>query len=94
MNAEVDKSLAEKRRELRQIMREIQRDILSRAEVIVGTVVGVGDYELLSRGKSDQIWLFTHLTEAKNRRQIPRGAHGRGQSVLRARAINSAGPIT
>lgn len=56
VNAEVDKSLAEKRRELRQIMREIQRDILSRAEVIVGTVVGVGDYELLSRGKSDQIW--------------------------------------
>lgn len=52
MNAEVDKSLGEKRRELRQMMREIQRDILSRAEVIVGTVVGVGDYELLSRGKT------------------------------------------
>lgn len=51
MNAEVDKSLAEKRRELRQMMREIQRDVLARAEVIVGTVVGVGDYELLSRGK-------------------------------------------
>jgi len=51
VNEQVDKSLAEKRRELRQVMREIQRDILARAEVIVGTVVGVGDYELLPRGE-------------------------------------------
>lgn len=50
MNGE-DKQLADKRRELRQMMREIQRDVLARAEVIVGTVVGVGDDDLLSRGK-------------------------------------------